>query len=240
MRTTKEASPTTILIVGTAKDSFGDYIVRALHHEMDSRSGYDYSNWRVVAAGIHEGAELRYDVQWPLALHVDLMNKLRPHHVVFAAGANFTDDDGSMQLSADIHFQHNAAPFLQVAEAFQRVAYPGSQLVAISSNSARIPRSPSLGYCMSKAALSMAVRVLARRWQGEPMVYGYEPGLMGTQATIDAVNRGVYKGAAHRMRGVGSPYGLNVRHVATMVAQNLLWGGMHLNGALLQTDAGEL
>lgn len=240
MMTSKHNRPTRIMVVGAAKGSFGEYVASALHHEIKERFG-DPTSWEIVTAGLdRDSTDIHYDVTWPLAAHLKVMEVVRPYHVVFAVGINFTDEDGALHLSAEGHLRLNALAFLQVAEAFQRVAYPGSQLVAISSNSASIPRSPSLGYCMSKAALSMAVQVLARRWQGEPLVYGYEPGLMNTQATIDSVNRGAYKGAAHRMRGVSSQYGLSAQHLATMVAQNLLWGGMHLNGALLRVDAGEL
>ena len=228
-----------ILIIGAAKGSFGDYVVSALHHEIDMRPG-DETNWAVMPVGVDAGAERAYDVRWTLAQHMDVMQEVRPYHVVYAAGVNETDQDGALANWAHHHMAVNLFGFLGVAEAFKEVARPGSQLVAISSNSARIPRSPSLGYCASKAALSMAVQVLARRWQGEPMVYAYEPGLMNTQATIDSVNKGAYKGAAHRMRGVSSAYGLSAQHVAAMVAQNLLGDGQHLNGVLLRVDAGEL
>jgi len=239
--TSKDNRPTTIMVVGGGKGTFGEHIASALHHQIDrEQDAGDVTNWEVVSAGVHAEAERAYDVTWALAQHQGVMQDVRPYHVVYAAGVNITDEDGALHLSASAQLDINALAFLQVAEAFQRVACPGSQLVAISSNSAHIPRSPSLGYCMSKAALSMAVQVLARRWRGEPMVYAYEPGLMNTQATIDSVNRGAYKGAAHRMPGVSSAYGLSAQHVAAMVAKNLLWGGMHLNGALLRVDAGEL
>jgi hypothetical protein len=63
---------------------------------------------------------------------------------------------------------------------------------------------------------------------------------MNTQATIDTVNAGTYLGAAHRMKGVSSRYGLSAHYVAQMVANNILRGSQHLNGVLLQVDAGEL
>lgn len=246
-----------ILVIGTAQGSFGAKVAHALRAEMAERlvdgvptNPDDYSAWEVVEAGL-EGADQVYDVTDPLALHDEFMGRVRPHHVVYAVGMNKNDMPGGLASpsptgasvlanSATDHFELNVAGFLRVAEAFRRVAYPGSHLVAISSNSARIPRSPSLGYCVSKAALSMAVQVLARRWRGEPVVYGYEPGLMNTDATIAAVNAGTYSGRAHRMRGVMSAYGLSADQVAETVAHNLLWGGMPLNGALLRMDAGEL
>jgi NAD(P)-dependent dehydrogenase (short-subunit alcohol dehydrogenase family) len=204
----------------------------------------------VVTADLPGVAQAAYDVTESQTVHERIMQEVKPFHVVYAVGMNRQDWPGGPTLanSATDHFEVNVAGFLRVAEAFQGVAFPGSQLVAVSSNSARIPRSPSLGYCVSKAALSMAVRVLARRWKGEPLVWGVEPGLMNTNATIEAVNRGGWlpgqpgdlRRGPHRMVGVSSAYGLRADQVAETVAHSLLWGGHHLNGVLLQLDAGEL
>lgn len=235
--------PTTIMVVGTAAGSFGAKLYDAFAAEMSEED--EYSGWSLVPAGVPRQNEklvstVEYDVTWPLARHYEVMRAVKPYHVIYAVGMNLTDTEGVLGKSAELHFELNARCFLDVAQAFKTVAFPGSQLVAVSSNSARIPRSPSLGYCMSKAALSMAVRVLARRWKGEPMVWGLEPGLMNTDATIASVNANTYAGRAHRMQGVMSTYGLNADQVAETVAHSVLWGGMHLNGALLQMDAGEV
>lgn len=236
--------PTTILVIGTRKGSFGGYIADALEQEI-GRPDQDHTKFRIVRAdlkGYDDELEWPYDVTCKEQYHREQMQALRPYHVVYAVGVNDQDEQvgATMADSVAHHMEVNVEGFLKAAQAFRQVALPGSHLVAISSNSARIPRSPSLGYCVSKAALSMAVRVLARRWRGEPVTYAYEPGLMNTQATIANVNADAYSGAAHRMRGVTSRYGLSAAQVAESVAHNLLWGGVALNGTLQQLDAGEL
>lgn len=233
-----------VLVIGCAPGSFGAYVAAAFKTDFEDR--YLYPEWSVMQAGDPQepSSEYEYDVTDRQERHNEALLSIRPHHVVYAAGLNRADGpDGIWDHLADSageHFDVNVQGFLKVAQAFKAVALPGSHLVAVSSNSARIPRSPSLGYCVSKAGLSMAVRVLARRWKGEPVVWGVEPGLMSTQATIDNVNAGAWAARAHRMVGVNSQYGLNPKQLAASLAHDVLWGGQWLNGTLQQLDAGEL
>lgn len=243
-----------VLVLGCAKGSFGEYLAEAFEgmFEADRKM---YKTWGVLRADISELGQWHYDVTDSQSEHDRLMALYKPHHVVYAVGINRQDAPGgvaqvgtnsTLANSATDHFEVNVAGFLRVAEAFKRVALPGSHLVAVSSNSAYLPRSPSVGYCVSKAALSMAVRVLARRWRGEPIVWGVEPGLMNTRATIEGVNSGAFTDVsgrpkpAHRMLGVSSRYGLSAPQLAESVAHDVLWGGQWLNGTLRQMDAGEL
>jgi NAD(P)-dependent dehydrogenase (short-subunit alcohol dehydrogenase family) len=112
----------------------------------------------------------------------------------------------------------------------------GAHFVAISSNSAHIPRSQSMAYNASKAALSMALRSAARdigkaEW---PMsVYGYEPGLI--KGTPMSGERG-----GTRMLGPGLGQGLSRRTLAGQIVHNLAFGGAELNGVLMRIDAGEV
>jgi NAD(P)-dependent dehydrogenase (short-subunit alcohol dehydrogenase family) len=238
-----------VLVIGTTPGSFGDMVCRAFAETFEG-DRYLYPNWSVVRAGIGNlgpGKCIDYDVRLADEEHDRVMAQVRPHHVVYAVGKNYGDAvpaPTGLAASAQDHLELNLVGFLRVAEAFRKVAMPGSHLVAVSSNSARIPRSPSVGYCVSKAALSMAVRVLARRWAGEPIVWGIEPGLMNTQATIDMVGRGGWgtpgMQGAHRMIGVSSRYGLPGVQLAENLTHNVLWGGHWLNGTLQQMDAGEL
>lgn len=240
------SDPTTIVVIGCAPGSFGAYIAAALRSQAEEEKRRDSTWFRVVEAGLSDRLlgyqpELELNVLWPQEQIRAALFAANPYHVVYAAGYNSTDDDIGSTFAQSVH-QHsivNLHGFLEVAEAFKGLAYPGSHLVAISSNSARVARSPSLGYCVSKAGLSMAVRVLARKWRGTPVVYGYEPGLMDTEATRKYVNEGTFGGASHRMLGVSSQYGLSAAQVAETVAHNVLWGGIALNGTLQQLDAGE-
>jgi short-subunit dehydrogenase len=226
-----------VLVVGATPGSFGDYVAQAFRKQFES-DRYLYPNWTVLTAGVR-GEDNQYDVLQNEEYHDERMQTLRPHHVVYAAGVNERDKD-SLAIWAHHHMEVNLYGFLKVAEAFQRIAYPGSHLVAVSSNSARIPRSPSVAYCASKAALSSAVRTLGRRWAGEPLVWGVEPGLMATEATRQAANANVYGGEMHRMRGVASRYGLDPSRLAESLAHNVLWGGAWLNSTLQDMSAGEL
>lgn len=228
-----------VLVVGTRTGSFGHYVADAFLQAFEDR--YLYPEWSVVRAGI-DGESVEYNVLEGDDYHDEKMREIRPHHVVYCAGVNEPDVQGALANWAHHHMTVNLYGFLAVAEAFKSVAMPGSHLVAVSSNSARIPRSPSVGYCASKAALSMAVRTLGRRWRGEPLVWGVEPGLMNTQATIDTVNAGGWAEGkpTHRMLGVSSQYGLQAAYLARSIVHDVLWGGQWLNGTLQQMDAGEL
>jgi NAD(P)-dependent dehydrogenase (short-subunit alcohol dehydrogenase family) len=110
------------------------------------------------------------------------------------------------------------------------------QFVAISSNSAHIVRRNSGPYCASKAALSMALRVAAREFAGQPLVYGYEFGLLaGTPMT--QLSEQVFGPSQSRM--VGAEKGLSKNDAAIAVTQNLHFPWHGLNGVMLRLDAGE-
>lgn len=234
-----------VLVVGCTPGSFGHSLIAALRAE-GTRD--EPTQWEIVGAdrpecGYGEGAFVQYDVTDSLTVHEGVMATVQPHHVVYAVGMNRTDNagEGTLANSAVDHFELNVAGWLRCAEAFQMVALPGSHLVAVSSNTANVARSPSVGYGASKAAMSHTVRSLARRWKGQPIVWGVEPGLMDTKATRDAVHGRAWgdRGPAHRMPGVTNNYGLSADQVAGFVAHNMFWGGMALNGTLHRMDAGE-
>ena len=115
------------------------------------------------------------------------------------------------------------------------------RFVAVSSNSARIPRTGSTPYCASKAALSMALRVAARELADDPwapLVWGYEPGLLaGTPMTAGSAV--AIDGPLHRMKGV-EPTGLSVPELAQQIVSDLVAGPRALHGCLVPFDAGEL
>lgn len=114
--------------------------------------------------------------------------------------------------------------------------------VAISSNSARIPRSRSAGYCASKSALSMAVRCAARElaYEGSqcfPYVYelGFMAGTPMSKPWEDSVFPNVDK--PHR---IPSGKALDVWQVARMILDNLDRDGDMLSGTCIRVDGGEL
>ena len=115
--------------------------------------------------------------------------------------------------------------------------------VSISSNSAQIARTGSLGYCASKAALSMGIRCAAREVAKEPVgpapmaIYAYEPGwLEGTPMSDSVENRLGIGVMPHRIPG---GRGIHVGELSEMIALNIRQGSANLNGCVLRVDGGE-
>lgn len=109
--------------------------------------------------------------------------------------------------------------------------------VVLSSNSAHIARSNSVGYCASKAALSMGVRSFARsiRDRDKFNIWAYEPGWIdGTPMSQEVRER--FDGPAHRML---RDDGLYVPDLARMIVGDVLDRGDMLHGSCVRVDAGE-
>lgn len=115
------------------------------------------------------------------------------------------------------------------------------QFVFISSNSAHIARSGSLSYCVSKAALSMAMRVAARDMAkdrerfGGRYTYCYEPcWIEGTPMSQEVEDR-LSGNLAHRVPG---GKGLSRLGLAEIIVSNLR-SAKSLHGASLRIDLGD-
>lgn len=119
--------------------------------------------------------------------------------------------------------------------------------VNISSNSARIPRSVSPGYCAGKAALSMGTEAIARREAKlnsqldgsfpSVRIWGYEPGfIVGTP--MSTVNGAALEGPMHRMPDGRS--GLNVHHLASMIVHDIAYNSNVMMGRMHRFDAGDM
>lgn len=189
--------------------------------------------------------EAVHDREWSYDHVGDSLPDLREFdNVVCTIGLNLPDGDdllGDNQMLVNYH-----APLALMNE-WARLEKEG-HFVVISSNSAHIARSPSLGYCASKAALSMAVRCMARK--GHPGIfYAWEFGLLeGTPMTAETVQR-LQQGQADiinldralppltRMRGL--PNGIPLDQAAGHVYRTLRYGWKELNGTTLRLDAGE-
>lgn len=221
-----------VLVVGAGEGSLGSLVAQ------DARE----KGWDVLTAGVTT-EEFIFNVMAPLASWHNVMEVVKPTVVIYAPGYNSSGTGVVMATEAEVHMQIHLYGLLKCAEAFKARGESGlllDQMIVVSSNSARIPRSPSVGYCAAKAAQSMAVRVLARRWKGDPLVYGYEPGLMYTQSSIIAVGKEAYGDKpAHRMVGVGK-YGLSPTTLASLIVANMAADYRPLNGCLIPFDAGEL
>jgi NAD(P)-dependent dehydrogenase (short-subunit alcohol dehydrogenase family) len=115
--------------------------------------------------------------------------------------------------------------------------------VAISSNSAVIPRTNSAAYCASKAALSQGLRVKAREARGGDygyVVYGYEPGLLAGTPMTWATEKQFPDMPLHRIRGEAMAAGVPCAALAAQIVAGLQVPGAALNGATIRYDGGEL
>lgn len=140
------------------------------------------------------------------------------------------------------HFETNVIGPMRLLEAWlialDDLPLGPAHFVAISSNSAGVPRSGSAAYCASKAALSMALRVKARENRGERcIIYGYEPGLVAGTPMTDAV-ASRFAGPLTRMRPEVLAHGMPPDALAKMVVASLRLGA-ELNGCLFRLDADE-
>lgn len=111
--------------------------------------------------------------------------------------------------------------------------------VVVSSNSAHIPRSQSLAYCASKAALSMAVRVAARELASNDVnIWGVEPGWIADTPMSQQFRRDNPSREAHRIPG-GDARVLYTKSLATFILQTIALDAPWINGCMLRLDGGE-
>lgn len=111
--------------------------------------------------------------------------------------------------------------------------------VVISSNSAHIARSKSSGYCASKAAISMAVRVCARERAevDNRIIWALEPGwIRDSEMSTRVLARLEDKAAPHRIPGGRS---MTCDEVAEFLMEQVTRGRYWLNGCTVRLDGGE-
>lgn len=230
-----------VLVVGAKPGSLGDAVAA-----MAMEDGFD-----VVTAGIAD-EDVELDVTSNTQLLRKKLGELNPSHIVVTAGINepAKKGDGSPYVWYHDHFDINCIGPMLLLDAWGETKRDvPNHYVVISSNSAHIARTGSAAYCASKAALSMAVRCVARdygRRRATTLVYGYEPGLLAdTPMTQEVIRRlgGAYgtdpgQLALHRMPGV-MPDGIPPVKLARLIVHNLRHGGRELNGVMLRLDAGE-
>lgn len=220
------------LIVGARRGSLGDAVrTRLLDRGVQS----------VFTAGVgdvdgyrHEDVAL--DVTWEQGRIDRWMAEWQPTSIVCTVGINlpdFADPLGRSQMEV------NYFGVMRLLDAWRcsTLRVSGDQFVAISSNSAQIARRDSRGYCASKAALSMGIRVAGREDAGSHRpIYGWEFGLLqGTPMTAEAAER--FAGPLTRMPGL--PNGIPTQEAARHVVDGLLGAAASYNGCLLRADAGE-
>lgn len=235
-----------ILIAGAQPESLGDAIgVEAM-----------LRGHTVTTVGIGEGENVYADLcLFGNNFLRQLMRDEAPDHVICTVGVN--EPEGKIGRDHrdwyTHHFNNNVIGPMRLLKAFstwvtEEMGGASSSwlrhFVAISSNSATIPRTNSAAYCASKAALSQALRVKAREASGGDhgyIVYGYEPGwIADTPMSHDIESIFGPDTKMHRMRGEGLAPGVRKEALAAQIVMALGVPGAALNGALLRYDGGEL
>lgn len=229
-----------LLVVGAKPGSLGAAVKQIAQEEQ--------FGWEVVTAGISDEDAFMDLVNMTQGTLELMMRELRPDAIVCTAGINQPRRSVvSVEAWYRGHFAVNVIGPMRLLDAWLSFGpdtdVPWPHYVAVSSNSARIPRSHSAAYCASKAALSMAIQCRARdvaRVHQPMSIYAYEPGLLqGTPMTNDTARR--FPGQPlHRMQGVGLEDGLSAYGLAAHVVRNIAFGGPELNGVCLRLDAGEV
>lgn len=230
-----------LLIVGVRPGSLGWHVAREASTQ----------GWNVIEADLNPASDTvaPLDVSSPIEQSV-FWEELKGNvsDVVYAAGVNLegsildTDWRGDMAKQMAVNF---AGPIetLQRWLNHGREKTTGDNFVTIASNSAYIPRSKSMSYCASKAAVVMAMRCAARELaknsgRGHPSVYTYSPGwLNGTPMSQEVFGRLPMDVPLHRIPGDAS---VNPGALAQLIVRNLIHGDQSLNGCDLRIDGGEL
>lgn len=231
-----------LLVLGCRPGSLGAAVA-----EVGEGAGY-----QVHTAGISgENYELDLHLSGMMKVY-RVIDEVKPDHVVCTVGVNMPQPAG--EEHADWyrwHFEANVVGPMRFLEAFSKWCDANDyerglrHYVAISSNSAVIPRSNSAAYCASKAALSQALRVKAREASGGDrgyIVYGYEPGWLADTPMSERIEK-VFGGPTvpmHRMRGEALRAGVTTTALAGQIVAGLMVPGAALNGALIRYDGGEL
>lgn len=232
-------SGTRVLVVGARPYSLGGALLTALEAR-----GYE-----AVAAGITGEAH-------HLDLVVDGMPRIRevlelvgPQHVFCTMGMNLVDFGALDPFEwYRVHLEANVIGPMRLLAAWRAVlaeATTSSALhhyVAVSSNSATVPRQGSAAYCASKAALSQALRCAAREESGGDarglVVYGYEPGLLAGTPMTERTAEQLPGVPLTRMRGWRLSEGVPPGALADLMVTGLTMGAS-LNGVLVPFDGGE-
>jgi len=169
-------------------------------------------------------------------------------HIVYSAGANELAwvSAANVTMLAEELFDVNCAGFITVISEHIR-QYPESPLsaVAVSSDAAEIPMRGSVAYCASKAALNMAVKVLARELAPLHRINAVSPGMVdGTPMTayIDStipIFRGWTPDQARNYEKQNVP--TRKRATRDEVAETVIWvlmGPDQMTGSIIDINGG--
>jgi NAD(P)-dependent dehydrogenase (short-subunit alcohol dehydrogenase family) len=169
-------------------------------------------------------------------------------HIVYSAGLNrlaWATDSNIDNIMGQL-FDVNCAGFVQViSEHVTQFPTAYLSVVAVSSDAGRIPMRGSVAYCASKAALNMAVRVLARELAPLHRINAVAPGMVAdtpmTHYIMETLPgfRDWSPDWAERYEKMGVPTGRRAtkQEVAEAIAF-LLFGPEQMTGTILDINGG--
>lgn len=220
---------TSVLILGAREGSLG----KAIYDRLTVVPG----NY-VVTAGI--SGDEHY------TLNESLITDTVPawDHIICTIGINSVNLQESLRVNCEVPIRYLDA-WLMARKAYNTKTI--GSFIGISSNSAHIARSNSLGYCASKAALSMALRCYARdvaknraTWRNS-YIYGYEPCWVDdtpmSQEVKERIGSDSY-GHPRPLHRVPGGHAHAKAALADLIAANLSHAA-NLHGAMLRVDLGE-
>jgi sorbitol-6-phosphate 2-dehydrogenase len=169
-------------------------------------------------------------------------------HIVYSAGLNrlFWVTHRKISFMMEDMYSVNCAGFVELIGSHVRL-YPTAYLsaVAVSSDASRIPMRGSVAYCSSKAALNMAVKVMARELAPLHRINAVAPGMVeGTPMTAyidEAIPefRGWTEERAREYERSNTPTGR--RATLGEVAETIEWvlfGPDQMTGAIIDINGG--
>jgi NAD(P)-dependent dehydrogenase (short-subunit alcohol dehydrogenase family) len=232
-----------LLVLGARPGSIGSFVQHRAETEWDVHT---------VGVGVEE---MLIDCSEPFSEETgrkirDVIYDRPWHAVVCTIGTNHeaklgNDEDPLWRVSQD--FDVNVvAPLLWLEwwlgfwqKHTDEVDQMQLHFAVLSSNSAHVPRSSGLSYCTTKAALSMAIRCVARDWakrDARISIYAYELGWVnGTP-----MSRSVERRLSADVPLTRAPGGrmLSREDLSRMIVSNLNFGHA-INGSIIRVDAGE-
>jgi len=169
-------------------------------------------------------------------------------HIVYSAGKNQLawSNQPMIEKVVDEMMMVNCTGFISIVSK-HLMQFPGHgfSAVAVSSDAARIPMRGSVGYCATKAALDMAVRVLARETAPLCRINAVAPGMVDGTAMTRYIDQTIpaFRGwtPEHARNYERSNTPTQRRATLDEVARTVVWvllGPWQMTGAIVDINGG--
>lgn len=169
-------------------------------------------------------------------------------YIVYSAGTNELAWVGTRHIAfrMEDHFSVNCSGLVSlVSEHIRTWEEAPLSVVAVSSDAGRIPMRGSVAYCVSKAALNMAVRVMARELAPVHRINAVAPGMVDGTPMTEYIERTVpeFRGwtPEHALTYERASTPTGRRASLTEVASTIAWvltGPHQMTGAIIDITGG--